>query len=261
MKIATIQFNSTDNKVRNIKEAVRLVEKAAKAGAQFILLPELFVFRGKLTSKVLNEISENVDGDTVKIFSILAKKYKVFILLGSIYEKSKNLKKIYNTSVLINDKGNTIAQYRKINLFDAIVDGKKIQESKFFLKGKNLITAKVGDFKVGLSICYDVRFSELYKEYKNKKVDIVCVPAAFTKTTGEAHWEILIRARAIEGLCYVLAPNQVGKDNRGRYSYGHSMIVDPWGKILKEAKSNKAEILFAELDKNQIKNNRKALMS
>lgn len=261
MKTAVIQLNATSNKSENIKKAVFFVEKAAKAKAEFILLPEVFVYRGKLRDKqVRSEVFENIPGNTTSIFSKLAKRYSTNILIGSIFEKSIDEKKAYNSSILINKEGKITAKYQKMNLFEAIVGNKKVKESTQFLMGKSPVTARIGKFKAGLSICFDLRFSELYRGYYNQGVNILCVPSAFTKITGKAHWEVLLRARAIENLSYVLAPNQIGRDARGIEYYGHSLIIDPWGRILKEASGEKEEIIYATLDMKTIKEKRKTLL-
>jgi len=258
MKIAVVQLNAGANKDQNIQKAVDLVKKAAAARAQFILLPEVFNYRGKLTLKETKNVAESMSGPTVKIFSSLAKKYKKYILLGSIYEKS-NQKKIYNTSVLINPKGKIQAKYRKIHLFDARIGKHKLRESICFLKGTQTALTKIGAFKVGLSICFDLRFPELYLKYAKEGADIFLVPSAFTQKTGSVHWKSLLRARAIEHQCYILAPNQIGKDGRGVASYGHSMIVHPWGDILAEASGSKNGIIYATLKKDEVKKARNIL--
>ncbi|MBP9855355.1 MAG: carbon-nitrogen hydrolase family protein [Candidatus Omnitrophica bacterium] len=259
MKTAVIQFNATDNKNLNIKKAVFLVEKAAKAKAKFILLPEVFIYRGTWDEKIRAAVYESIPGPTSSLFCSLAKKYSVHILLGSIYEKSKNSKKAYNSSVLIDNNGRIARKYQKMNLFEAIVGEKKIKESEQFLRGKKPVTAMIGKFKIGLSVCFDLRFPELYRRYYKEGVNVLCVPSAFTKITGQAHWEILLRARAIENLSYVLAPNQIGQDAKGIEYYGHSLIIDPWGRILKEASAEKEEIIYATLDVETIMEKRKKL--
>ncbi|VAX37468.1 FIG003879: Predicted amidohydrolase / Aliphatic amidase AmiE [hydrothermal vent metagenome] len=250
MKVAVIQFNATSNKQDNITKAVDFVRQAAHQKAEFILLPEVFVFRGKRESEVL----ESIPGESLKPVMDLAQRHKIFILAGSIYERCpKEKNKAYNTSVLIDSRGKIQAKYRKIHLFDAVIDNKKICESAQFLAGRRRVLTHVKGFGVGLSICYDLRFSQMYKKYTELGAEILCVPSAFTRQTGRVHWEILLRARAIENTCYVLAPNQVGQDGRGVYSYGHSMIIDPWGEILAEASAEQEEIIFAKLDKKLVK--------
>lgn len=258
MNVAVIQLQAGDHKTENIKKAAFFVEQAIQNKAEFICLPEVFSYRGKAEDG-LHSIAEDVPGESLRPLSDLAKKKNVFILAGSIYERAPSQKKVYNTSVLIDDRGRAAAQYRKIHLFNAVLGTQKICESDHFLSGKKTSIVKVKDFMVGLSICYDVRFPELYKLYARQGADVLCVPSAFTYKTGEAHWEVLLRARAIENVCYVLAPNQIGEDNRGIRVYGNSMIIDPWGNMLARASSDKEEIIYARLDKNIIKEKRLAL--
>ena len=249
MKIAVIQFNAGANKEKNIERALSFVEKAISKKAKFILLPEVFVFRGDIsTGGILFDISEEINGSTIKKLCLIAGDNKVSILAGSIYEKIKGSTKVYNTSVLIGTDGKIAAKYRKINLFDANVDGKRIRESKCFSAGSKKACANVGGMRVGLSICFDLRYPELYRKYYSKGIHVLCVPSSFTKTTGKAHWEILLRARAIENKSFVLAPNQIGKNGQGVLCYGNSMIVDPWGRILARASSNKEEIIYADIN-------------
>ncbi len=255
MKTAVIQLNATKDKSKNIEKAIDLVRQAITQRAEFILLPEVFNFRGKLVSGV----SENIPGETIRPLMVLAKENNVFILAGSIYEKIKEDTKFYNTSVLINNQGNIAAKYRKNHLFDAVLGGKKILESKQFSPGRRIVFADIKGFRAGLSICYDLRFSEMYRKYALGGAHLMCVPAAFIQETGRDHWEVLLRARAIENVCYVLAPNQMGKDNRGIVSYGHSMIIDPWGKILARASGTKEGVIYANLDKKFLKEKRMVL--
>lgn len=260
MKTALIQTNATDNKTRNIERAIRLVRQAIKEKAEFILLPEVFNYRGP-ADKVegFGKIAELIPGESIQPFMALAGKHKAFILAGSIYERVKRGKKVLNTSVLIDNKGTIAAKYSKIHLFEAVVDKKTIKESKFFLPGKSLRIARIKNFKIGMSICYDVRFPEIFRNYGRKGAHILCAPSSFTKTTGQAHWEILLRARAIENLCYVLAPNQVGRGEGGVISYGNSMVVDPWGKVIARAGGEKEEIVYADLGVKALKQARRIL--
>jgi deaminated glutathione amidase len=250
MKTAVIQFNATADKKKNIQRALYLVRRAIAGGAEFILLPEAFNVRGKADSRRgYHDVAENVPGMSLKPFMAEALRSKVHILAGSICEKIPNDKKAYNTSVLINAQGAIVARYRKIHLFDAVIGKKKTNESKMFCPGGKNVLAKIGPWKIGLSICFDLRFPEQYRTYARQGAHILCVPSAFTKMTGQAHWEILLRARAIENQCYVLAPNQIGKDGKGIPSYGNSMIIDPWGTVLSRASGDKEEIIFARLDR------------
>ena len=256
MKVAVIQFGATADKDKNLQKTVGLVERAARNKAKFIALPEVFIYRGKGGLSGLKDVPEKVPGPTTKLFGEIAKRHKAYILLGSLYEKSAK-KKVYNTSVLLNPQGKIQARYRKINLFDAHLGSKTLRESETFLKGSKKVLTSVQNFKIGLSICFDLRFPEIFYDQRQRGAHVFVVPSAFTKKTGQAHWKTLLRARAIEHQCYVLAPNQVGKDGRGVTSYGHSLIIDPWGKVLAEAKGVGHQILYATLHQKEIQRVRK----
>ena len=260
MKIALVQFNAGPDKKLNIRRALSFVNQAVEKGAKFILLPEVFHYRGDLLKREnFLSASETIPGDSINPLMALAQKNKVFILAGSIIERAKNSQKAYNTSLLINPKGKITTQYRKIHLFEANIKGNKFNESNIFDNGKSHAIGKVAGFRVGLTICYDLRFPALFQEYLKQGVDILTIPSCFTKTTGKAHWEILVRARAIETQCYVLAPNQVGMDARGVPSYGNSLIVNPWGEILARGSDNKEELVIAEISHREIKKIQKIL--
>ena len=252
-------MNSTDDKRRNIARAVQMVSRAIAAKAEFISLPEVFNYRGLLDEATRKIIAEDIPGESTLPFFNLAKKHKVFILIGSIYERAANTTKVYNTSILIDDHGRAHAKYRKIHLFNAVIGKRPVQESKAFLAGQQPQITKVKDYKIGLTICYDLRFPDLYQTYGKREAHVLSIPSSFTFMTGRAHWKVLLRARAIENLCYVLAPNQIGTDARGITTYGHSMIIDPWGNILAEASEDKEEIVYANLDFKEIKRVRKIL--
>lgn len=256
MKVVLIQLNAGPDKRKNIDRALRLVMEAVRKKAQWVILPEVFNYRGPSKNKSAAEL---IPGPSTAPLMLVARAHKVFILAGSIYEKVKGKGKVYNTSALINDRGKVIAKYRKINLFKARVGAKTIDETKTFLPGENPRLATVGGFKIGMSICYDLRFPELYRDYARKGADVLCVPSSFTKATGRAHWENLLRARAIENLCYVLAPNQIGKGAGGVATYGNSMIIDPWGKILARASDNKEQMIYVDLNKSQLNKARRTL--
>lgn len=247
MKIALIQLNAGPDKKRNIDRALRFILEAIRSKAQFILLPEVFNYRGPLNRARLNAVAEFIPGESILPLMLFARAHRVYILAGSIYEKIKSKTKVFNTSVLIDSAGRIRSRYRKIHLFDAVVDKKVLKESQIFLPGKKPVVAEVGAFQIGMSVCYDLRFPELFRFYAKSGVNVLCVPSVFTKTTGRAHFEILLRARAIENLCYVLAPNQIGRNSQGVLSYGNSMVVDPWGKILARASENREEIIYVDL--------------
>ena len=259
IKVALLQLCARDDKAANLAQAIGMSQEAIAQKAQFILLPEVFNFRGDTRNKeVLAKATEKIPGPSCSAFILLAKKHKVSFLLGSILEKaSRNL--AYNSSVFIDPKGTITAKYRKIHLFDARIGDKIVREADCFQAGRLPVTAKVGKFKAGLSICYDLRFPDLYQNYARKGVDILTVPSCFTRKTGEAHWEALLRARAIENLSYVLAPNQVGMDIRGMQAHGHSMIISPWGEILACGSAETQEIVYGQIGLEEIKKARSIL--
>jgi len=246
--VALIQFCAGEDKTANLAKAVRLSREAIQRGAEFILLPEVFNFRGDTRNgALLAQAVESIPGPSTNTFTALAKENSVSFLLGSILEKSAT-PKAYNTSVFIDARGKITAKYRKIHLFDARIGDKMIKEADCFRPGRRLATAQVQGMRVGLSICYDLRFPGLYQDYSRRGVEALAVPSCFTKRTGEAHWEALLRARAIENLSYVLAPNQVGMDARGMQAYGHSMVVSPWGEIIARGSGAAEEVVLGDID-------------
>lgn len=252
MKIALIQLSAGVDKAANVAQAIDFVEQALHKGAKLVCLPEVFNYRGDTRHKeTVRAMAENIPGASTQPLLRLAKFHKAYILAGSILESASN-GKAYNTSVLINPAAKIIAKYRKIHLFDARLGDKIIKESQCFNPGKLPVTATLGDFKAGLSVCYDLRFPGLYGQYAKKRADLLFVPSCFTQKTGAAHWEVLLRARAIENLSYVLAPNQVGSDFRGVASYGNSMIVSPWGEVIARASGDKQEIIYGDISVDQV---------
>lgn len=249
-KTAVIQINAQDSKEKNLEKISQLVGQASHQGAKLIALPETFNFRGPAELAIKN--AENFDDDiTVNLIKNLAKRYQVAILGGSIYARSSVSDLPYNYSFFIDDTGTLVGSYKKIHLFDVDIDGKQIRESSKTQSGSSptLISTKIDglELQLGLSICYDLRFPELYRLYAEQKAQIIFVPSCFTKQTGMAHWEVLCRARAIENQAFVIAPNQCGKGSE-TLCYGRSLIVDPWGKIIAEAGEENEEIIYADLD-------------
>lgn len=259
LKVAVIQMNSNENKERNLKRAKKLIETALKKKPELICLPEVFNFRGPLD--IARKSAEPIPGYSTNIIANLAKKHKVWILIGSLMEKTK--KTVYNTTVVINPKGKIIGTYRKMHVFNATVYGKLVLESTRNTPGNKpkLVTIKVGNKKVkmGLSICYDLRFPELYRYYSKRGAKILCCPSSFLWSTGRYHWHKFIQTRAVENQCFFIAPSQFGSGTAGLRTLGHSLIVDPWGKILAEAPGNKEAVIYAELDFEYLRNLRKNL--
>lgn len=229
-RIAAIQMASGPNVAANLAEAERLIGSAAEQGAKLVALPEYFAIMGlKDTDKVAVREAEG-KGPIQKFLSQMAKKHKIWLIGGSIPMESSSPNKVRNSCLVFDDKGKQVARYDKIHLFGLDLGNEHYREEKTIEAGDRIVVVETPFGKIGLSICYDLRFPELYRAMKD--VDIIVVPSAFTDTTGKAHWETLVRARAIENLAYVLAPAQGGYHLSGRETHGNSMIVDPWGVVL-----------------------------
>lgn len=243
---AAIQMNSQADKQANLQRADVLVRQAAAEGANFILLPEKFNLLGN--TKDYFEGAEPLDGMTITWASELAQELQIDLVAGSIVEKVAGAEKLANTCVHLGPDGATKAIYRKIHMFDVEVGGQVYRESDHEDRGEEIVQSTVGDASLGLTVCYDLRFPELYRILAIRGVQIVTVPAAFTYVTGEAHWELLLRARAVENQVFVVAANQFGYHDGDRRSYGNSMIVDPWGTVLARAADEGESAIAAPLD-------------
>ena len=256
---AAIQLNAGSDKKLNIENATRLIKKAAHNGAKLIALPEVFNWRG--TRKEIPDNCEPIPGPTSLRMSELAATLNIFLLCGSIIESNPEGSRPFNTSFLLNPSGKIIACYRKLHLFKIHQRGTStIDETRIYSSGHEVVTVRIPFSRVGFTICYDLRFPELYRRLADSGAGIIFVPSSFTYETGKAHWEILLKARAIENQVYILAPNQYGKDHLGNRHYGHSMIVDPWGTVIGRC-SNGETIIYGELDINHLKKVRKSLPS
>ena len=227
---AAIQMSSTPDKEENRETAERLIREAVSAGADLVALPELWSCHG--LDEVYRENAEPVPGSTTEFLGSLALELKVYVLGGSILEGEPGSERLSNTSTFFDPSGEMTAVYRKIHLFDVKVSDREYLESANIAPGKDVVTAKAGAATLGLSVCYDVRFPELYRLLALRGAEILAVPAAFTLQTGKDHWELLLRARAVENQAFVVAPAQWGQKADGRWTYGRSMIVDPWGTVL-----------------------------
>ena len=232
-KVSCIQLCSSDCDQDNLKRTTVLIKKAIKQRTDFIITPEVSS-KFSLNKKKLLLLAKSMQQDRyLKGIKYLAKQYKKWILIGSLIIKNKN--KLVNRSVLINPKGKIKAYYDKIHMYDAkLSKSEKYRESKTFKAGKKIKIVNLPWGKLGLSICYDLRFPNMYREMSKKGAIFLSIPSAFTETTGKRHWHTLLKARAIENFSYVFAPGQAGRHCNGRKTYGHSMIVSPDGKILKE---------------------------
>jgi len=243
VRAAAIQLNSTADKERNLASAERLVRAAVADGAEFVALPEKWNLLGGGDELLAG--AEGLDGPSLSAARSWARELGIHLLAGSISERGPE--KAHNTSVLIGPDGADLAVYRKIHLFDVVAGGVEYRESDFEDPGAEIVTAEVDELTVGLSVCYDLRFPELYRILALRGALLIALPSAFTAATGRDHWEVLLRARAIENQVFVLAPNQVGEAPPHYSSYGHSAIVDPWGAVLAMAAEGEC-FVAADLD-------------
>ena len=231
--VATIQMLAGDDKAANLKEAERWTRLAAAEGAKIVALPEVFIWRGD--KKKERAAAEPIPGPTTAALAALARELGVYLLAGSILEEIPDSRRAYNTSLLFDPAGALVASYRKIHLFDVdLANGVSVRESETRASGNTPVVAETDLCIVGFSVCYDLRFPELYRELARRQAQLVFVPSAFTSYTGQAHWEPLLRARAIENQFYVIAPGQFGTSSKSFQTHGHSMIVSPWGEVLAE---------------------------
>jgi len=245
---AVVQMTSTADVERNLASAESLVRRAASLGARFVSLPENFAFLRSEGEPVVE--AQALDGTWVRRMSGLARELGITLLLGSLPEKvaANDHHRVHNTSVLLGPDGATIAVYRKIHLFDIDLPGMEhLKESRAVRPGEDAVVARAPFGLLGLTICYDVRFPELYRALVRAGARVLAVPSAFTERTGKDHWEVLLRARAVENLAYVVAAAQVGHHGRGRSSHGHAMIVDPWGAVMAQVPDGQG-VAVAELD-------------
>jgi len=239
-------MTSTTDVERNLATAERLVGEAAGRGAVFVGLPENFAFL-RSEGRPAPE-PQDLDGPWVRRMADLVRRARVTLLLGSLPERVPGETRVRNTSVLLGPDGATLAVYRKIHLFDIDLAGMEhLKESKGVVPGDEVVTAETALGTIGLSICYDLRFPELYRALSSAGAVLLTVPAAFTLMTGKDHWEVLLRARAIENQSYVLAPAQGGRHTDQRITYGHAMVVDPWGLVVARASDGEG-LALAEFD-------------
>jgi predicted amidohydrolase len=259
---AAIQMTSKPDLEKNLVEAEELIDLAARRGAELVGLPENFAFLGKEEDKLAQ--AEAIALKTEKFLKIMAQRYQVTILGGGFpVPVVGDGSKAYNTALLVSPNGTELARYQKAHLFDVDVpDGNTYRESSTVMAGGDLppiyASEKLGN--LGLSICYDVRFPELYRYLSHKGADVLFVPAAFTAYTGKDHWKVLLQARAIENTCYVIAPAQTGNPYARRYTHGHAMIIDPWGVILADA-GEEPGIAIAEINPARLEQVRRQMPS
>lgn len=259
LTVAAVQMSSGTDKQKNLDDAERAVREAAARGARLVVLPEVFSWRGARRDE--DGVGEDVPGPTGERLSGLARELGIFLQPGSMLERIPGDRRCHNTALLFGPDGALLGHYRKIHLFDVEIPGEvTARESEVRKPGEETVVVETEIGAVGLSVCYDLRFPELYRRLADRGAEIVCVPSAFTFPTGAAHWEPLLRARAIENQCFVIAPNQHGPSPNGYRDYGNSMVVDPWGTVIARAADGDRTIL-ADLDRKVLERARKNLPS
>jgi deaminated glutathione amidase len=247
VRVAAVQLQSTEDIDRNLEDADRLTRAAAADGAELVVLPERLDIRGSAEDYVAR--AEPLDGRPVSWARETARELGIDIVAGSVAERREGHDRVANTSVHVSPDGELKAVYRKIHMFDVEVGGVAYRESEHSEPADEIVVSETAQgLGLGLTICYDLRFPELYRILALRGARIVAIPAAFTRVTGEAHWEILLRARAIENQVFVIAPGQGRLPGPDRDSYGNSMIVDPWGEVLARAGGEGACFVAADLD-------------
>jgi len=257
IQAAAIQLNANAARDENVAKAVRMVAQAAANGAKLVVLPELFNGYGDLAAVVAE--AEPIPGPTSEALRQCAIRHGLWLVAGSICERSDPPGRGYNTSLFFGPDGSTLATYRKLHLFDANVPGNvNVCESQHMAAGSDVVVAHTEIANFGLAICYDLRFPELFRQLSRRGMEVLLFPSAFLAATGRDHWHVLVRARAIENQCYVVAANQCGRHTERLASYGHSLIVDPWGRILAEAGDDEA-IIYANLDGVRLNSTREVL--
>jgi predicted amidohydrolase len=254
---AVVQLQARDDKQANLRNAERLVDAAAAAGAQLIALPEMFNLYGRLEPIVAG--AEPLPGPTSQRLAEWAVRHKMFLIGGSFAELDAQTGRALNTSLFFSPAGELVGRYSKIHLFDIDLPGRVTSmESNWITAGRDVAVHDSSLGKIGQAICYDLRFPELFRNLSARGAELIVVPSAFTHTTGRDHWEVLVRARAIENQCYVLAPNQCGEPATGMKTYGHSMIVDAWGQVLAQLDEEEG-FACAQIDLDQLANVRAQL--
>ncbi len=244
-RVAAVQMTSTEDREKNLAVAARLARRAAGMGAALVAFPENFTF---LRLGKRNRYADGLEGELVARLRELAKDLDVHLLAGSIPEKVEGSPRVHNTSILISPRGKILAVYRKLHLFDVRMRGRAVfEESRLVAPGDAPVVADTPLGRLGLTICYDLRFPELYRRLALSGAEVLFVPSAFTAYTGRAHWMPLLKARAIENLCWVVAPAQVGVHGPRRESHGHTAVLDPWGTVVALREQGEG-VVTAEID-------------
>ncbi|WP_426507584.1 carbon-nitrogen hydrolase family protein [Dactylosporangium sp. McL0621] len=258
MRVAVCQLNARDDRAENLKAARTLLQRASDGGADLAVLPEYVDYLGRAHSA---PAPESVDGEFATFFADAARELGMWVHAGSFHETGPDDEHTYNTTLVFDRSGALAATYRKIHLYDVEIPGRvSYQESTTVAPGESTSIVDVERVRLGLSICYDLRFPELYRQLAIDGATVLVVPAAFMLHTGRDHWEVLLRARAIENQCYVLASAQIGNHDPDRTCFGRSMVVDPWGTVVAQA-PDVVGVTFAELDLERLADIRETLPS
>ncbi|KWO55348.1 carbon-nitrogen hydrolase family protein [Burkholderia territorii] len=255
-RVAALQMVSTPDVARNLAEAGRLIAEAAGEGAQLVLLPEYFCFMGHRDTDKLALAEPYRDGPIQRFLSEAAQRHGVWVIGGTLPLKASEPDRVLNTTLVFDPSGHEAARYDKIHLFNFEKGDESFDEARTIRAGDTVVAFDAPFGRVGLSVCYDLRFPELYRRMGD--CALIVVPSAFTYTTGRAHWEMLLRARAVENQCYVLAAAQGGKHENGRRTWGHSMLIDPWGEIV-AVRDEGASVVIGALDPQRIADVRQSL--
>ena len=255
-QVAALQMVSTPDVTRNLAEARRLIAEAAGEGAQLVLLPEYFCFMGHRDTDKLALAEPYRDGPIQQFLADAARRHGIWVIGGTLPLKAPEPDRVLNTTLVFDPSGNEAARYDKIHLFNFEKGDESFDEARTIRAGDTVVAFDAPFGRVGLSVCYDLRFPELYRRMGD--CALIVVPSAFTYTTGRAHWEMLLRARAVENQCYVLAAAQGGKHENGRRTWGHSMLIDPWGEIV-AVRDEGASVVLGTLDPQRIADVRQSL--
>jgi len=247
MKIAALQMVATPDVARNLDTAASLIDEAARAGAALVALPEYFCHLGQRDTDKLAIAEDDGAGPIQQLLADSARRAHVWVVGGTLPLRTAHPERVRNACCVYAPDGRRVARYDKIHLFAYDNGRERYDEARVLEPGDTPVAFDIDGLRIGLSVCYDLRFPELYRALCRPPCDLLCVPSSFTYTTGLAHWELLLRARAVENQCYVIAPAQGGVHENGRRTFGHSMVVDPWGEVL-ACRDEGAGVVLAELD-------------
>lgn len=247
LRVAAVQMNSAGDRAANLETALGLIDRAVAAGARLVALPEIWSYLGPDSGN--RDSAEPIPGPTIDRLADRARRHGIYVHAGSIFEQESGDPRLFNTTAMLDPDGNLIAKYRKIHLFDVVLDGvATFEESATVSPGDEIVVVDVDGMSIGLAICYDLRFPEVFRLLALRGAEAIVMPAAFTMTTGKDHWEVLLRARAIENGVFLVAPAQVGRHEPDKWCFGRSMIVDPWGTVVATAPDIET-IVLADLDR------------